>query len=101
MHCITLTVMLFKGLDGVTYVYTFQYKSDLKNDEEIFVEKTKLIEDCRLQIKELEDERAKLISELEKYLGAGKLQEEQRFRQVNFSLNEQQIKNGAKSRLGS
>jgi len=74
-----------------------KYKSDLKNDEEIFVEKTKLIEDCRLQIKELEDERAKLISELEKYLGAGKLQEEQRFRQVNFSLNEQQIKNGAKT----
>ena len=75
-------------------IFCLQYKNDLKNDEEIFVEKTKLIEDYRLKIKELEKERGKLVSELENYLEAEKQKKRQMFEQQlklqKFELHEHQ-----------
>ena len=90
-----------------SYVYLgmflFQYKNDLKNDEEIFVEKTKLIEECKSRIRELEDERAKLASELDKYLETDKQRERQIFEQQlklqKLNLQEQQIKSDEKSKI--
>ena len=66
------------------------------------MEKTKLIEECRCKIRELEDERAKLVLELEKYLETDKQRERQIFEQQlklqKFDLQEQQIKSDEKGK---
>lgn len=53
----------------------------MENDEEIFVEKSKMVEIYKLKIEELEEERARLVLELEKYSEVGKQKERQMFEQ--------------------
>lgn len=45
------------------------------------MEKAKVIEKCKLRIEELEEEKTKLVAELEKYVEIGKQKERQMFEQ--------------------
>lgn len=69
------------SLFSVLVISILQYKNDLENDEEIFVEKSKMVEIYKLKIEELEEERARLVLELEKYSEIGKQKERQMFEQ--------------------
>ena len=65
----------------------FQYKEDLSSDEEIFAEKTKEIESLKENVRQLEEEKAKLINQLQETQTRLKKHEDQLFQQ-QLQLNQ-------------
>lgn len=68
-----------------------QYKEDLSSDEEIFAEKTKEIDSLRENLRELEEDKAKLVNQLQETQTRLKKHEDQLFEQqlqLNQLLNQ-------------
>jgi len=71
----------------------FQYKEDLSSDEEIFAEKTKEIESLKENVRGLEEEKAKLINQLQETQTRLKKHEDQLFQQ-QLQLNQLLLNQG-------
>lgn len=68
-----------------------QYKEDLSSDEEIFAEKTKEIDSLRENLRELEEDKVKLVNQLQETQTRLKKHEDQLFEQqlqLNQLLNQ-------------
>ena len=96
-RCPTLNFLYFceviQPVSLCKYYHIFQYKEDLSSDEEIFAEKTKEIESLKENVRQLEEDRAKLINQLQETQTRLKKHEDQLFQQ-QLQLNQLLLNQG-------